>query len=367
METPTRSTRDVDDLRARLERWLTTVLPGADATEVGDVSSPSSTGMSSETLLFDASWRDAGEHRSGSFAARLAPDPADVPVFPVYDLEAQFRLLRLLAEHSRVPVPRTRWLETDARHLGTPFFVMDRVEGRVPPDILPYTMDGWVLAATPEERRRLQDASVGVLAHLHAVDVDAHDVSFLEFDVPGDTPLRRHFENQRRYYDWVRGDRRHRIIEDTFDWLEDNWPEESATVISWGDSRIGNVMYGGFEPVAVLDWEMAGLGPREIDVGWMVFMHVFFQDLTERAGMPGLPDFMRSDDARAAYEAAAGVELVEPRWYEVYAGLRHGIVMTRVTARSVHFGEAEWPDDPDATIPHCGVLEQMLAGTWWDR
>jgi aminoglycoside phosphotransferase (APT) family kinase protein len=126
-------------------------------------------------------------------------------------------------------------------------------------------------------------------------------------------------------------------------------------------------MYDGFEPVAVLDWEMAGLGPREIDVGWMVFMHVFFQDLTERAGMPGLPDFMRSGDARAAYEAAAGVELVEPGWYEVYAGLRHGIVMTRVTARSVHFGEAEWPEDPDATIPHCGVLEQMLAGTWWDR
>ena len=39
-------------------------------------------------------------------------------------------------------------------------------------------------------------------------------------------------------------------------------------VLSWGDARIGNIIYAGFEPAAVLDWEMAALGPRELDVSW---------------------------------------------------------------------------------------------------
>ena len=42
--------------------------------------------------------------------------------------------------------------------------------------------------------------------------------------------------------------------------------DEGEAVLSWGDSRIGNMMFDGFDPVAVLDWEMAGVGPRELDV-----------------------------------------------------------------------------------------------------
>jgi hypothetical protein len=50
------------------------------------------------------------------------------------------------------------------------------------------------------------------------------------------------------------------------------------------------------------------------------------------------------------------------RFFEVYAALRHGIVMTRVHARRVHFEGAEWPEDLDAAIMHREVLEQMLEG-----
>ena len=59
----------------------------------------------------------------------------------------------------------------------------------------------------------------------------------------------------------------------------EHWPaDEGPTVLSWGDSRIGNVMYRDFEPVAVLDWEMAGLGPREVDVGWFIYAHRVFEE-----------------------------------------------------------------------------------------
>ena len=90
------------------------------------------------------------------------------------------------------------------------------------------------------------------------------DTDFLEFRTQGETALKRHFTNQKEYYRWVTQDnRQHPVIEQAFDWLESHWPEESETVVSWGDARIGNIMFDNkaLEPVAVLDWEMAGLAP----------------------------------------------------------------------------------------------------------
>ena len=123
-----RSSRDLSELPARLSRWLATRLGRDTAPAVAAVSNPSATGMSSETLLFDVTWLDGAATRSGSFVARLAPDPRDVPVFPSYDLEMQYLVVQLVAANSDVPVPRVRWLELDPEPLGTPFFVMDRVE-----------------------------------------------------------------------------------------------------------------------------------------------------------------------------------------------------------------------------------------------
>jgi aminoglycoside phosphotransferase (APT) family kinase protein len=357
---PKRSTRDLVATRARLERWLAARLPEA---RVGELASPSATGMSSETLLFDATWREGGAERSASFVGRVAPDPRDVPVFPTYDLESQFRVIQLAGAHG-VPVPNVRWLELDPAPLGAPFFVMDRVAGRVPPDIMPYTLGSWLSEASPDDRRALQDATIRTIAKLHAIDVAK--APYLALATPGATAMRRHFENQRAFFDWMRQGRSYPLLERTFAWLEAHWPaDEGDTVVSWGDSRIGNILYEGFAPAAVLDWEMAAPGPRGVDLGWIVFLHAFFQMIAKGAGMPGLPDFLRAEDVLATYESASGRRVGDLRWYEVYAALRHGIVMARIQARAVHFGEATWPEDLDATIMHRPLLEEMLAGTYW--
>jgi aminoglycoside phosphotransferase (APT) family kinase protein len=299
----------------------------------------------------------------------LVPDPAAVPVFPVYDLERQFRVLRLVGERTRVPVPRTLWLELDPEAIGSPFFVMERVDGVVPPDIMPYPFGSWLSEAPRADQDRLQDSSVRVLAELHGADVSADDIAFLQLDRPGDTALRRHLAEQRSYYEWVVADgARSPLIERTFTWLEDHWPEsEGRTVISWGDARIGNMMFRDFEPVAVLDWEMAAVGPREIDIGWMVYLHRFLDDIAVQAGLPGMPHFMRLDDVADAYERHAGHRPVDLDFYTMYAALRHAIVMSRVARRQVLFGEITMPEDPDDMIMHRPTLEQMLAGTYWDK
>ncbi|MCP4038967.1 MAG: phosphotransferase family protein, partial [bacterium] len=69
----------------------------------------------------------------------------------------------------------------------------------------------------------------------------------------------------------------------------------------------------------------------------------------------------------ATYQARTGKKIQHLDWYQVYAALRHAIVMARVHARSVHFGQAQWPEDIDSVIYHRPTLEQMLEGSWWTK
>jgi aminoglycoside phosphotransferase (APT) family kinase protein len=75
-----------------------------------------------------------------------------------------------------------------------------------------------------------------------------------------------------------------------------------------------------------------------------------------------MPDFLRPEDVCARYQALTGYAPRDFPFYELYAALRHGIIMARINARGVHFGEAEWPEDVDSVIPHRAVLETLIAG-----
>ena len=167
------------------------------------------------------------------------------------------------------------------------------------------------------------------MAGIHGIELTDDDRAFLDIDAPGDTALRRHVEDQKAYHQWVTGGDLHPVITATFDWLEANWPaDDTDAYLSWGDGRVGNVMYRDFEPVGVLDWEMAGVGAAR--------------------GRPGVddlhPPLLRGHrrHARAAGHArtscarttcapptrrSPGYAPRDMQWYLVYAALRHGIVM----------------------------------------
>jgi aminoglycoside phosphotransferase (APT) family kinase protein len=207
--------------------------------------------------------------------------------------------------------------------------------------------------------------AVGVLAKLHTLTPQTADLAFLDRPQYGTTPLDQHFGYQRWYYDWAREGVRYPLIERTFEWLEARRPAEGPTVLNWGDSRVGNVLWNGPTPVAVLDWEMAALGPAEIDVAWMIFLHKFFQNMTETYGFPGLPDLLRRDRVAAIYEELTGRPVEALEWYEVFAALRFAIISVRTTTRGIAYGQQAQPDDPDDLIMFRPLLEQMLAGTYW--
>lgn len=149
-----RTSRDDAALREKLQVWLATQMPAGATPQVSEISSPSASGMSSETLLFDVSWtNEEGATVSEAFVGRMSPAVEDHPTFPTYDLAMQAEVIRLAGE-AGVPVPIVRWLELDASVLGSPFLVMERLEGRVPADVPTYVMDGFVCEASDEERDR---------------------------------------------------------------------------------------------------------------------------------------------------------------------------------------------------------------------
>lgn len=360
-----RSSRDVTAVPAVMSRWLSTVLPGGIAPQVTVESGIDANGMSSETLILTGRWDADDSPVEQRWATRVAPSSEDVPVFPSYRLDHQFEVMRLVGELTDVPVPQVRWIETTGDVLGKPFFVMDYVEGEVPPDVMPYTFGGnWFADAPVERQRELQDATVEVLAKLHSIPNAEKTFGFLAEGETDETALRRHFGWVRSWYDFAVPDiGRSPLLERTFDWLEAHWPTEadgSPPVLCWGDARIGNVLYRDSRPVAVLDWEMVTLGPRELDVAWMIFAHMVFEELAGLAGLPGLPDVMREDDVRDTYHRLTGAGLGDLHWFYVYSGVMWACVFMRTGARRVHFGEVERPDDVESLFYHAGLLKKLL-------
>ena len=358
---PLPSKRDREEVRARLVDWLTRQLPPGAAPNLSKLDVPEGTGMSSETFLFDAQWDEDGQARGGSYVVRMSPNMDDYPIFPEYDLSLQVNCLSLVADRSDVPVPKVAWYEPDASVLDYPFYVMERVDGDVPADIPPYLFDGWLCQAAPQDRAALQRSTVEMLAKLHAIDVTGEDAAFLNRAQYGTSALEQHLNYQRAYYDWAREGQTYPILEKTFDWLEARRPDDTRpAVLNWGDSRVGNVMYRDFAPVAVFDWEMAALGAPEVDLTWMISMNAFFQQMGEANGLTGLPDFLNAQDVIAAYEGASGRPVEHFDWYYVFAVLRFGIISIRTSVRGIGYGQMEPPATRDEYISNRFLLEPYI-------
>ncbi|WP_167768708.1 phosphotransferase family protein [Nocardia sp. CS682] len=360
-----RSSRETSTLIPRLTEWLAGRLPVPADPKVALRSGIDSNGMSAETLVLQLSWTEAGVAQVTDLIARMVPAPGDFPVLEHYAMQDQFDVMRIVAEASDVPVPRVRFIEPTGEVLGTPFLLMDRVDGVVPPDVMPYTFgDNWLFDATPEQQQRLQRRTIQTLAALHAIPDAPSAFAFLDPRHPGASPLERTLNRARSWYEFAARDSgRSPLAERILVWLTANLPETAAAeaVLSWGDARIGNCMYRDFEPVAVLDWELSTIGPRELDLAWLVFAHRVFQTIANTFGLPGMPDFLRTEEVLATYREYSGVQVGDLTWYTLYAALNYCVVFMRSGGRQVHFGEIARPDNIETLFHHRSLVEQLLA------
>ncbi|MFA5632301.1 MAG: phosphotransferase family protein [Porticoccaceae bacterium] len=173
-------------------------------------------------------------------------------------IEREFRAMQSLA-CTEVPVPRVRLLCEDPEVLGSAFYVMDFVEGRI-------LGDQTLPDISAEQRRSYYTELNRVLARLHAVDFRACGLG--DFGREGDY-VRRQLERWTRQY---RASETTLIpaMENLMSWLSERIPPQDFTSIVHGDYRLDNVVWHPTEPriVAVLDWELSTLGDPLVDFAY---------------------------------------------------------------------------------------------------
>lgn len=242
--TPVRSGHEFD--QAALARFLAPHIEGVEQDlEVRQFEG----GQSNPTFLL----------RSGNREYVLRKQPPGELLPSAHQVDREYRVMAGLAD-TGVPVPKMIALCEDSAVIGTKFYVMEKVEGRVFTDLLLEDLPA-------DERRAVYLDLVRVLAELHKVDPAA--VGLAEFGRPGNYYQRQISRWSRQYEASKTEDLPE--MDKLMAWLPDRIPESDENCIVHGDYRLGNVMLHPTEPriVAVLDWELSTLGHPLADLGYL--------------------------------------------------------------------------------------------------
>jgi aminoglycoside phosphotransferase (APT) family kinase protein len=260
-------------------------------------------GMANETVLVDL-----GPLRPG-LVVRLPPLE---PTFPDYDLTPQ-AIVQNAAAASGVPAPAPAIVVTDTSYLGSPFLLMPRVPGDVPgpaPLFDPYVRD-----AGPALQREMHDGLIDTLADVHAV---AWQGTPLEQHLPG-PGLGDAVDRWAGYVAWSSEGEPLPALVEALDWCARHQPPARSNVVLWGDVRLGNLVFDPERRVrAVLDWDLAALGPPEMDLGWHLGLE-FMMEALFGARVPGFPATL---DVVERYQRRSGHEVNNLAWHEVFALVR---------------------------------------------
>jgi aminoglycoside phosphotransferase (APT) family kinase protein len=345
--------RDLTVARKVVRDWLAEQLPDASGVEISELTAPGGTGFSNETLLFDATWTEGGDPHERGLVVRVKP--TGYQLFLEADFDQQYRLLKLLDDTTDVPVPPMYWFESDESVLGAPFFVMGKVDGKAPTDNPPYNAEGWLAEATPEQRETLWLSAMEGLSRVHNPAITG--VDFLAKPQRGATG----FDQQLRYWEesftWAAQGRPQPVAEAAWEWMQAHLPSERPTSLSWGDARIGNMLFGDdFTCRAIVDWEMLSLGGPMYDLGWWLFLDRFHTEGSDLTRLPGLGSY---DDTISQYESLTGTKVRDLEFYEIYAGFRFAIVMMKLSQMFTAY-DIEGMESMETNNPVTQVLARML-------
>jgi aminoglycoside phosphotransferase (APT) family kinase protein len=188
--------------------------------------------------------------RAGSGCFVLRRKPPGKLLRSAHAVDREFRVISAL-HASGFPVPRPYLLCEDDEVIGTSFFVMEYVEGRI---LWELDLPGMELA----ERAAIYDNVNQTLADLHTTDYTA--IGLADYGVPGN-----YFERQiSRWAGQYRASETGAVaaMDQLIEWLPDNIPDDESASIVHGDYRLDNMVLHPTEPrvIAVLDWELSTIG-----------------------------------------------------------------------------------------------------------
>lgn len=314
------------DLAPRLLAWLRATLAQPELT-ISALTAPTA-GYSNVTLLGTL---HSSATRQRDFVLRLQP-PGD-SIYPDHDVTRQYRVMQALARGG-IPVPDLLGLETDPSLLGGPFYLMTRIEGRVPNENPLYHLEGWFHDLPAEHQRRCWFAGIDMLGKLARLDWRALGLQFLldganDPEAPNQSPLARQLDYYARAVRWAEqlAGREYPLLHAGERWLRAHRPVAEPLAFSWGDAKLGNCIFDGDELAAVLDFEQATIANPVDDLAWWLMLD---DSLSRGYGVPRLVSLPARAETIARWEAASGFEARDLDYYEVYAAWRMAFVMARI-------------------------------------
>jgi aminoglycoside phosphotransferase (APT) family kinase protein len=322
-----------DPTAQRLERIAT----GADANVVGPMLAD---------LLHDPRWQECDvaliSGGKSNLTYRVACDAGEVilrrpplgHILPTaHDMGREYRVMTALAG-TAVPVPRTFYLGDPDGPLGASFYLMERVLGHICRNALP---SGY--ADVPDDRRRIGEALVDVLADLHTVDPS--EIGLGEFGRPAGFMER---QLRRWSQQWDASKTADLPALDALrDDLVASLPEQRASTVVHGDYRLDNTILHPTQVgaiVAVLDWEMSTLGDPLSDLGAMLAYWAEADDsevlrrarimapVTASEGFPTRAEIIER------YGQRTGIDLSDIGWYQSFAYFKLAVVCQGIAARA---------------------------------
>ncbi len=343
-----------DTIREPFRRWLASLWSDVTELTIGEFSG-AATGYSAQTLIVPVSYTRHGVQLDDKVVLRienLGPPiyPAQTPDLDV-EIDIQYRAMQALGPACSIPLAPLIGYEGDTSILGAPFFVMGFIGGEVPVLQPMYTQEGFFFDATPEQRRQMVEAGIGIMAEIHTVDWRKAGLDWL---IPaGVTPgTLQQIDIWERYLRSALDERENPITDKALAWLRANVPATEEITLSWGDSRPGNIIWHNFEPACITDCDNFSIATPLLDVGWWLLFDRTCHDAMGIERLPGEPGI---DEQRDYYAKITGRDVGNVDYYVLLAAVRYVAIITRMMNLYVEKGQLPadqrvWIENPPQTI-----------------
>ena len=343
---------DPDQIRARTADAVTRRWPGAELRELRRLPG----GTSSLTFIAGVTGGDPMER---DVVVKLAPP--DLPPVGNRDVLRQARLLRLLAAVPGVRVPAVL-LEDDG---DPPLFIMDFLPGDAYEPLVDVSPD----PPGPAVVTGRAEAASRMLGHLHLLDPAA--VGIGEPAVPLEAELARWTRLFATVDDAICPG--HEAVQER---LSARLPNGVAPRVLHGDYRMGNILFDGTQPTAIIDWEIWGVGDPRTDLAWLLMLadplHRFHEPRDARntlagTGMPALGALLQ------VYERVAATPVDDLDWFLAYVHYKMASILSAFVKR-----DQQRPEPDPTLLVAAGKLPGIIAragdilgardaGTPWHR
>ena len=306
------------------------------------------TGQSNPTYLLETAEK--------KYVLRKKPPGELLP--SAHAVDREYKIIRAL-EETKVPVPKTVFLCNDESIIGTIFYVMEFVDGRI-------FWDPTLPEIDDNKRMKVYEETVSVMAELHKIDVE--EAGLLDFGKPGN-----YFERQ--VGRWIKQYRAAETetypeVETLIAWLEKTMPEDDGLIsIVHGDYRLYNMIFDHREErmLALLDWELSTIGHPYADLAYQCMnWHIPQIGITpglaginlERLGIPSEEDYVSN------YCSKMGIKNI-PNWsfYLAFGFFRLAGIAQGVYKRSIQGNaSADNAKELGAAVPILGKIALSIIG-----